>query len=79
MYASFPDELNNFYAHFEINSPAEEVLKTQDRYPLVISRADVCRLMPPNLVSQKVWALLPLFWPMMAFDIICHLMLFFYF
>ncbi len=43
MAASFPDELNTFYACFESNSPAEEVQKAQDPCPLVISRADVCR------------------------------------
>ena len=41
--ASFPDELNTFYARFENTSPAVEVPKAQDSCPLTISRADVCR------------------------------------
>ncbi len=43
MYASLPDELNTFYACFENNFVVEEVQKTQDPSPLVISREDVCK------------------------------------
>ncbi len=43
MSASLPDELTTFYATFESYSPAEEVQRTQDPCPPVISRTDVCR------------------------------------
>ncbi len=65
MSASFPDELNTFYAHFDNNFLTEEVQTAHDPCPVVIPRSDMCwsfkRINPHKAPGPDVipgWALM---------------------